>query len=69
MPFQLYDDFALVLHKHYMKSTIKMRMLFASKTFSGNSYPGFLVTSTVIRELQQSKKAKTYQTADYLPRW
>ena len=24
---------------------------------------------TVIRELQQSKKAKTYQTADYLVRW
>ncbi len=40
-------------------------MLFASKTFIGNFYPGFLVTSTVIRELQQSEKAKYDQTADY----
>ena len=49
--------------------TIKGRRLFASVHLLFDSYPGFLVTSTVIRELQQSRKAKTYQTADYLVRW
>ena len=66
--YEINKNVAKAVQKFSLK-TIKGRRLFASVHLLLDSYPGFLVTSTVIRELQQSKKAKTNQTADYLVRW
>ena len=66
--YEINKNVAKAVQKFSLK-TIKGRRLFASVHLLLDSYPGFLVTSTLIRELQQSKKAKTYQTADYLVRW